>query len=119
MGHAQLRTPEDVDDVEWPGRRGRFAQRPEGRDPEYVPAVRVDGNALVAAVDEGSEDPEGRSALVRRGADDRDSPAGPEELRDPAVVEERYRTAALLSVEEIADPVSLLGRQVVPSLVYG
>jgi hypothetical protein len=58
MRLAQLGATKDIDDVEGPGALGGVAERAEGRHAEDVSLIGVDGNALVALVDEVAEDAE-------------------------------------------------------------
>jgi hypothetical protein len=100
VGDAELGPAEDVDDVERSRRRDGLGQRAERRDAEDRPFVRVDRDALVALAYEVAEDPERRAPLVRRCPDNRNPVARPEDVGDPGVVEQGYRTALLGEVEE-------------------
>ena len=117
---AQLGAPEDVDDVERAGRGHGLGERREGGHPEHLPLVRVDRDAFEALLDQVAEDAERRPPGIGRRTDDRDPAGRPQDLRDPGVVEERDRPAALLEVEEGAlAAIALLARQVAASRSYG
>jgi hypothetical protein len=105
--HAQLGAAEDVDDVERPGRGDGLLEGPERGDAEDVAFERVHRHAFEALVDEVAEDPKRRPRRLRRGADDRDPAAGPEDRCDSAVVEEWDRSATLVEVEVGDRPVAL------------
>ena len=57
-GRHSSGAPEHVHDVDGAGLGNRFDDRPERRQAEHIPDVRIDGHALVAMVDEVAHHPE-------------------------------------------------------------
>src|SRR5437763_738837 len=77
----------------------RLPERPERRHAEDVALAGVDGDAVVALVEQVAEDPERRPARVRRRADDRDASGRPEHLAGGLGIEDRDGAAVLLEIE--------------------
>jgi len=97
---AQLGATEDVDHLEGAGSGDRLAEAGKGREPEHLPLVGVDGDAIEPMLDEEAEDAERRTGRVGGCPDDRDPAGGPQCPLDAGVIEDRDRPASLLEIEE-------------------
>jgi hypothetical protein len=107
--NAQLGSAEDVDDVERTRLAGRLSEGAERRDAEDGPLGGVDWNALVSLVDEVAEDTEGRTGLVRRGANNGNPTGRPEGSPRGLVIEDGDRAAILFEVQVGDRPGALEG----------
>ena len=119
MLHAQLRSPEDVDDVDRAGRRNRLAERREGGAPEDRCLVRVHRHAVESRAQEVLEHALRRPCRVRRRAHDRDPAGLAEQPPDAGIVEELDRPAALVREDQIRHASPIVRRQVRASFAYG
>ncbi len=125
MRHDELRSAEDVDDVERPGLGNGLGKGPERRNREDAPLVRVDRYALESLVDEIAEDTERRTPFVRRRPDDGNPSSAPENRLDLGVASDLDRSAVLGEIEVGDRPRPVLASgvplrivaQVAPSLV--
>ena len=120
---AQLRSTEDIDDVEWTAGRDRLSERRERRNPVDFLLARIHRHAVVAMAEEIAEDAERWTSHVRGRADDCDPPGRSKHVGDGGVVEERDGSAPFLEVEvgDRAGPLCcrVVLVQVVASRSYG
>ncbi len=112
---AQLGSPEDVDQVERPGRVHGVGEGRVGRRTEDLGLGRVDRDTVEPSSKEIPEDAIRRPARVGRRAHDRDPAGRPQDPLDPHIVEDRDRPATLLEVQERSGTEPLLPSQVAAS----